>query len=808
MGYNPYGSTAPVTYGMLLYQADQIRNTVNSAYSNVNAQVVQSARSVAQQVDMRYSQLDSTIRQTASAITSANASLYSQINNSVASQVNSVRTTVVQSENNVKNAVNAAANQINNTVLISEQRLQNRLNDTVTVLAERIVTGDKLIMERLSQLAAIPGTVINGIQSQLMSVQSNIINNISGQINQTEQDIINVLSSRIQNNSSQINQVQSSLQTKLDMQYSGIQQSLSRIQQTTEQIDTSAGLPDFGEILGLPFKLVFDMFIGFGNALGEIPRDAEKAITKMREILRKLESNEYHGYQEFVDDINNLGIAGGVLNTLWDAGKFLYMITFGLMQSYGPFIENIKTLSQSQANSTLMSNAEVAAFYTRFGKDLDFFKSYLNKLGYSDSDIEKMRTLTTQILPENVARYAWMNKKIDETTHDSILEQNGYSAQAIEIIKRTYQIIPPLSDLITMAVREAFSPAIADKFGQYEDYPEKLTPFAAQHGLNEDWSKAYWASHWALPSPSQGFEMLHRGIIDKDTLKLLLRALDIMPFWRDKVIDLSYSTLRLVDIRRFYELGTIDEQEMYEEYLARGYDEKRAKWATQWTIDYIAQGSEQEKTERRLLSQSVIVKAYNTGRLSRLEAVHNLKLLKYDDNTANLILDVYASKVEIEREDEVIDDNKKRMVKLASDGYAKRLLSKDEAGDILVSAGYTGNQVTMELDWIDYEVETLLKANIVKYFTQLYSEFQIDRDTIVLTLSGYGFAQSEIDHILIEHDLVREVRTRQPTLETIIKWFKLGILDKQQFIDELKGLGFGNKYIVYYLMEYAQEDFS
>ncbi|GAI47954.1 unnamed protein product, partial [marine sediment metagenome] len=35
-------------------------------------------------------------------------------------------------------------------------------------------------------------------------------------------------------------------------------------------------------------------------------------------------------------------------------------------------------------------------------------------------------------------------------------------------------VIPPVADIITMAVREAFTPEIAERFGQYEDYPVKL----------------------------------------------------------------------------------------------------------------------------------------------------------------------------------------------------------------------------------------------------------------------------------------------------------------------------------------------
>ncbi|GAI76698.1 unnamed protein product, partial [marine sediment metagenome] len=102
-----------------------------------------------------------------------------------------------------------------------------------------------------------------------------------------------------------------------------------------------------------------------------------------------------------------------------------------------------------------------------------------------------------------------------------------------------YQI-PPVADIITMAVREAFTPAIAERFGQYQDFPPDFAKYAAMKGLDEDWAKRYWAAHWNLPSPQQGFQMLHRGVIDEGELDMLMRAQDIMPFWRDKLIQIAY----------------------------------------------------------------------------------------------------------------------------------------------------------------------------------------------------------------------------------------------------------------------------
>lgn len=173
--------------------------------------------------------------------------------------------------------------------------------------------------------------------------------------------------------------------------------------------------------------------------------------------------------------------------------------------------------------------------------------------------------------------------------------------------------VPPVADLITMAVREAFSPVIAARFGQYEDYPDDLTQFAQQQGISEEWSRRYWAAHWSLPSPQQGFEMLHRGVINEADLNLLLRALDIMPFWRDKLIQISYNPLTRVDVRRMYGLGVLNESELTEAYRAIGYTQQNAERLRDFTIKLTV-------ASQSGLSVAKIVTAYKNAYTTRTEA--------------------------------------------------------------------------------------------------------------------------------------------------------------------------------------------
>ena len=169
---------------------------------------------------------------------------------------------------------------------------------------------------------------------------------------------------------------------------------------------------------------------------------------------------------------------------------------------------------------------------------------------------------------------------------DDELRKTGIHPNYFEVYKTLAHPIPPINDLITMAVREAFTPEIASRFGQYEGLPSEYVEAAAKKGLTKEWAERYWAAHWTLPSVQQGFSMLHRGIINQADLGLLMRALDIMPFWRDKLMQLSYKPLTRVDVRRMHLLGTLDEGGVKKAYQDVGYNEDNARLMTDFTVRY------------------------------------------------------------------------------------------------------------------------------------------------------------------------------------------------------------------------------
>ena len=186
---------------------------------------------------------------------------------------------------------------------------------------------------------------------------------------------------------------------------------------------------------------------------------------------------------------------------------------------------------------------------------------------------------------------------------DNELRRIGVHPNYFGVYKELAYSIPPVADIITMAVREAFTPDIARRFGQYADLPPEYVEWVQKKGLTKEWAERYWAAHWTLPSMQQGFEMLHRGVIQFDDLNRLMRASDIMPFWRDKLTAIAYRPLTRVDVRRMFKLGVINENQVKKAYTDLGYNEYNAGLMTQFTIEWV-------KGTPRKLSTANIVTAY------------------------------------------------------------------------------------------------------------------------------------------------------------------------------------------------------
>jgi hypothetical protein len=177
---------------------------------------------------------------------------------------------------------------------------------------------------------------------------------------------------------------------------------------------------------------------------------------------------------------------------------------------------------------------------------------------FEDQDIKTLRELYKVILPSEVVGPVYLRDKAKFAKFWNELPKLGLSKEQIEVLEEALYRIPGVQDIIRYVVKEAYNEEIYKAFGQDQEYPAIAEADAIKAGVRPDMLRKEWISHWDLPSVGNGFEMLHRRLITANQLELLLKARDIMPFWRDKLTAMSWSLPTRIEVRMMAQLGLVD----------------------------------------------------------------------------------------------------------------------------------------------------------------------------------------------------------------------------------------------------------
>lgn len=211
------------------------------------------------------------------------------------------------------------------------------------------------------------------------------------------------------------------------------------------------------------------------------------------------------------------------------------------------------------------------------------------------------------------------------------LIDSGIRQEYIDPILGLRNQIPGASDVVRFALREVYNPELVRRYRMLEGFPDAAQVDARKAGLDPETMLKYWAAHWTLPSRTQGFEMLHRGIIVEDELTDLLRADDVMPGWIDPMIELAYNPLTRVDVRRMYRDGVLDKAAVIRAYLDLGYSQENATRLGEWV-------SAAKTKEERDFTKAEVLALYQSKTMPQAEAQTNLSELGYDSQEIGYML--------------------------------------------------------------------------------------------------------------------------------------------------------------------------
>lgn len=421
--------------------------------------------------------------------------------------------------------------------------------------------------------------------------------------------------------------------------------------------------------------------------------------------------------------------------------------------------------------------------------DIEYF-SYGQKLGFSEFFLQHIRGASVHVLPISDLISLYYRGIIDRHNLEFELEKHKVEHDNIDYYIKALEYIPGVQDLIRFAVREVYHPEQIKEFGLSEDFPVQFAEEAAKLGLNPDNALKYWQAHWQLPSIQMGYEMLHRRVISDEQLNSLMKALDIVPKWRDYLKQISYKVLTRVDVRRMYRLGVLSDKDVYENYLDQGYSPKNAELMTLFTIEY-------ESNEDDGLTRSSLIDGFKKGIITIDELRQLLGVLRYAEST----IEYYVSLAVYEKTKEYVEDYTNDLI----ENYKLGIMTTDQIRNDLL-------KLDLPTTYIDELVNKLLRKKALKYKTidketlEKWLKLQIIGETeYINNMKLIGYSDNNIQHFLTEiEDTGQEIVRKYLPLSTYTRWYTKGLLSEDDFIQILYELSYSEDDIETIIFE-AQE---
>jgi hypothetical protein len=423
----------------------------------------------------------------------------------------------------------------------------------------------------------------------------------------------------------------------------------------------------------------------------------------------------------------------------------------------------------------------------------------LPELGFADYLIPMVETILRPVIQIGELERLRLRGSITQADYDHEVQAQGWTADRIKQIQSLALIIPPVTDLVSMAVREAWSDEIARRFEYDADLPVEAGEWAEKQGLSKEWFRRYWRAHWQLPSPQMGYEMLHRLRAGKsnvpftlEDMRTLLRTADYPTFFRDRLIEISYSPYTRVDVRRMYKLGILDKAGVLDAYLDLGYDEEKAANLTDFTVKYETEDGKDKSEVYKNLTASVLKNAYLKGAIDELEFRTRLAEIRYDPDDIELLVDLANLEKSYDTVPEDIKEHQSDTKKLLLAAYTARQITRNDAEIGLREIGLTSQAIEYNLAEADYSYQQGVRQDKIKLIGDAYKAGVYNVSTVAGELGKLNVSGAEQSQLLDEWDAEISHRSRKLTEAQYRKAWQGGFISETMYTDNLKGLGYSD----------------
>lgn len=420
-------------------------------------------------------------------------------------------------------------------------------------------------------------------------------------------------------------------------------------------------------------------------------------------------------------------------------------------ETVSAFAENVGTQASGALMGPIMQLVNMAMNKAirpqRFDIDTAFMLTYrdpenskvwiehLTDLGYSDGMMLAYNEHVKQDDDLGVLLTNMFRGKISREDVIDELNKRRFRGPAIERIMEASNFRPSTSDIISFVVRDVFSEDAIQRLGLLQDIPDEYLEQMRLNGVDDYWSEKFWGAHWSLPGIQTAFTMFHRlrpekgGItFDEQDLELLLKAGDVAPNMRDKLLAISYNTFTRVDVRRMFSLGVLDYDGVVSAYKDLGYSPDDAVKMADYVVADVA-------NNEKGLSRSVILNSFSDGILTESEAREELKKQGLTQQYIDFWIEYQITQDELKEDKDKAD--------LEIDRFVDGDISEVELTAALDKIAKTTQQREKYLSEARLKKQKSFKPLSLSQIEDLFIVDQITQDDIVKYVSKVGYREDE-----------------------------------------------------------------
>lgn len=450
--------------------------------------------------------------------------------------------------------------------------------------------------------------------------------------------------------------------------------------------------------------------------------------------------------------------SGGLLQSIFSqagclVGKNLELTAAGtilgfLRQWTGAPLEQLIVPNEQQRNyncpTKLPSESQAASAWLGNTIDAGTLECWVRAAGHRFPEFSRVIDAARTKLQSLQIGSLYLRGELTKEQYNARIRELGFTRQTdSQDVLNLLRQIPPPSDLVRFMVRDAGDNDIVNRFGLDDEFDKKfagrIPEWSKAQGVDLDYMRYVWRSHWSIPAPGQLANMLHRlsrlppgdpRHVDLPTVRAALVQQDIAPFWIDKFVATSFAPLTRIDSRRAFEIGALDAAALKESYLNLGYDDSNADVLVEFN----------KRNLRRGFLRRPEIKQLATGELDYAD---------YDAEMTRLGADSDTKQAGIERA--VIlrrNERRKRCIKAYHQRYLRGEFDSQKAISLIQSQGQNLEGATEIVGGWTCELDARGKEFSAGLLNQMYEAGLIDEADYVRRAIRIGYDNDDAVRLL------------------------------------------------------------